>query len=201
MKIKGRKQKRELAAATDTSLKLLAEFRAQEAFEYLAEAVQRFPSDPELRLLYGTSLLAVRPEDGVSETIKAIELDPDNPMRLARAAGILFKMGRVDTARSYVARAKRLAPPNFLFAPDLIYLDSHFAALDGNDDVAEKGFRLALKQEPSGEMFAFDLAKFLAERGRRAEALHVIDEALPRAKQREPLDRLRDELLAETEPD
>lgn len=199
-KLRDRKRKKEAAAAADRGLRLLAERRHEEAYAFFDEAVHQFPDEPDIRMHYAHSLLPVRPEDAVPEVIKAIELGPDEPIRLTRAAGILFKMGQIDTARLYATRAKELAPPNFMFMPDLIHLDSHFAALEGKDELAEEGFRLALEEEPSSEIFAVDLAQFLAQRDREAEALEIIDEALMRTKRPEPLERLRSELPGESDP-
>lgn len=195
MNVRGRKKKKEAAAAAARGLRLLAERKHEEAYAFLQEEVQRFPDEPDIRMHYAHSLLAIRPEDAVPEIIKAIEMGPDEPVRLTRAAGILFKMGEVETARSYTTCAKELAPPNFSFKAYLLNLDSHFAALEGKDESAEEGFRLAMEQEPEGETFAVDLAQFLADRDRLPEALEVIDEALPRARRREPLERLRGELV------
>ena len=171
MTIRSRKNRKKVAVAADQGLKLLAEQRHEEAYRFLEGATRQFPDDPDIRMHYAHSLLAVRPEDAVPEITKAIELGPDEPVRLTRAAGILFKMGQVETARSYATRAKQLAPPGFLFMSYLINLDGHFAALEGLDELAEEHFRLAVEQEPDGEVFAVDLAKFLSERGRREEAL------------------------------
>jgi Flp pilus assembly protein TadD len=194
MRIRGRKQKKELAAAKDRALRLLAQKRRQEAHDFLEQAVQQFPDDPEIRMQYATTLLEIRPDDAAPELIKAIELDPKDPIRLTGAAGILFKMGDVETARSYATHAKELAPDDFLFMPELICLDGHFAALEDNDELAEENFRLAVVREPSNAIVAVDLAQFLSERGRRAEALEVIDEAMARTENKEPLQRLQAEL-------
>lgn len=201
MNTRGRKTKKELAGAIEQGHKLLAERRDQDAYEFLEKAIRQFPDDPEIRLHWAISLLAVRPQDALPEIAKAIEMDPNEPMRLTRAAGIVITMGDVETARSYATRAKELAPENFPFRVHLLSLDSHFAALEGKDKLAEEGFRRAIEREPDGEMLAVDLAQFLADRDRLREALEVIDEALPRARRRKPLERLRVELLSETEPD
>lgn len=143
---------------------------------------------------YATSLLPINPEAAVAEAVKAIELDPDEPLRLTRAANMLFHMGRTDRARSYAARAKELAKPGFLFYPALLNLEGHFAAIDGNDELAEERLRLALEQEPDGGAFAVDLARFLAERDRKEEALGIIDDVLTLTEHKESLQRLRGEL-------
>lgn len=193
-RLRNRKQQREVTAARDRGLRLLAEKRYQEAHEFLAQAVQQFPEDPEIRMQYAHTFLAVCPDKAVPEVIKAIELDPDEPVRLTGAAGILFKMGSIETARTYSTHAKGLAPRNFLFMPELINLDGHFAALEGTDELAEERFRLAAEREPDSAIFASDLAQFLSDRGRRTEALEVIDEAMARTENKEPLQRLRVEI-------
>jgi Flp pilus assembly protein TadD len=200
MNIKGRKKRKDAAAAADRGLKLLAEHRHEEAYGFLREAVQQFPEEPEIRMHYAHSLLAVRPEDAVSEVKKAIDLSPDDPVRLTRAAGILFGMGHVDTASSYATRARELAPPNFPFMSDLTHLDGHFATREGNYELAEERFRSALEHEPTNEIFAADFARFLSEQGRRSEALAIVEEAVARTERKEPLERLRDELLNQADP-
>ena len=109
----------------------------------------------------------------------------------------MYTMKQLDHARLYAKRAKELAPEDFPFKPELLNLESKFAALEGKDSVAEKGLRLAMASEPEGEFFAFDLATFLVERGREAEALEVIDKALKRTKEKNYLKNLRTEILRE----
>lgn len=200
MNLKTKRKRKEAAAAGDQGLRLLAEGRHEEACAFLKRVIDQYPDEPDIRMHYAHALLAVRPAEAVPEIIKAIESGPDEPIRLTRAAGILFKMGHIETARSYTARAKDLAPPDFLFRSYLINLDSHFAALKGEDERAEEGFRLAVEQEPDGETFVVDLAQFLAKRGRQSEALEIIDDALIKTKRKEPLDRLRSDLLGKSDP-
>lgn len=195
MIFRGRKKRKEVTAAAQRGLRLIAEGRHEEAYGVLEQAVQRFPNDPEIRLHYATTLLAIRPADAVPEVIKAIEMDPDEPIRLTGAAGILFKMGHIEKARSYATHAKGLAPRNFLFMPELIHLDGHFAALEGKYELAEENFCLAAAREPNNAIFAADLAQFLADRGQKAGALEVIDGAMGRTENKGPLQRLREELL------
>lgn len=86
-------QGKQLATAIARGHRLIAEDGEQTAFEFLQKAIQQFPDDPEIGLLYATtSLLPNRPQDAVSETLKAIELDPDEPIRLTPAANLLFNM-------------------------------------------------------------------------------------------------------------
>lgn len=169
--------------------------REQEAFELLEQAVQRFPEDADIRLLYASSLLAFRPNDVSAEAAKAVELGLDDPMILVRAAHLMLGRGNVENARSSAARAKKLVTPDFQLYPEVLNLDGHFAVLDGNDELAEESFQLALEHEPTGALLAVDLAKFLAARDRRQEALDVIDETLTLTKDKESLQRLREDIV------
>jgi Flp pilus assembly protein TadD len=173
---------------------LLLRRRDRENLAILTNAVERFPEDPEIRLLYATALLPFRPEDAAWEVATAIDLDPDDPGRLTRAASLMFHLDELDAARSYAARATQFAPPGFVFGPELANLDGKLAALDGDHQLAEDALRTAMDAEPEEESFARDLATFLADMGRQADALAVIDEALRVVRDRERLIRLRKEM-------
>jgi tetratricopeptide (TPR) repeat protein len=100
------------------------------------------------------------------------------PTRLTRAAGLLFNLGEVEAAKSYTARAIQFAPPNFLFEAELKNLGGKLAALEGDMSLAEEGLRAANEAEPDRDAFARDLATFLVDQNRTAEALEVVDRAL-----------------------
>jgi predicted Zn-dependent protease len=189
-------RQKDLAAAIERGRRLLVEHRSQETDGFLEDAMRRFPGDAELRLLYASNLLAIRPEDAAAEAIKAVELDPEEPILLLRAASLLFTMKHVDSAREYATRARALAPSGFLFMAELIDLEARLATIEGSDGEAEEGFRRAVELEPENEMLALHLARFLANRNRPADALQVIEQS---ANQTETLSRLRNELSDEPE--
>jgi len=189
-------REKDRATVVERSRHLLLEHRTQENHEFLGDAVRRFPADAEIRLLYASNLLAVRPKDAAAEAIKAVELDPDEPIRLIRTASLLFNMKHVDSARQYVARARGLAPSDFPFMAELVNLEAHLAAIDGKEGAAEEGFRRSVKLDPDSETLAVDLARFLSRHNRGAEALQVIEQGLESANQTENLLRLRNELAA-----
>jgi len=198
MRLSDRRQNKQRVAAIDHGHKLFAARQEQDAFEFLEEAVQRFPEDPEIRLLYATILLAFRPDDVAAEAAKAVDLGPDDPALLVRAAHLLLWGGQIEAARVCVARAKELAPPDFLFMPELVNREGLLASLDGEDDIAEEKLRSAVDAEPTNASFAIDLAKFLAHRDRRMDALAVIDAALTRADQTGDLEGLRADISGGT---
>ena len=117
----------DVADATELAQRLLIERDYDGLRRFADRAVERFPGDPELRLLYGTSLVDHRPEDAPQEIARAIALDPSDPERVYRAASLLFRLGETEAARSYVAQVDRLAPEGFVFAEELDDLKQRLA--------------------------------------------------------------------------
>jgi Flp pilus assembly protein TadD len=194
MKVRGRKRG-ELAATIDRSRKLLLSGRHQENLDLLEESIQRFPKDPDIRLLYATVLLEFRPDQVAVEAAKAAEFGSENPRILVRAAQLLFDRGEIESAKSCVTRANELAPPDFVLTAGLINLNGLIAAYDGELELAEEKLRSALNSQPGDGLFAVDLARFLAARDRQEEAIETIDQALTRTNDTERLERVRSEIL------
>ncbi|MGN6556637.1 MAG: HEAT repeat domain-containing protein [Solirubrobacterales bacterium] len=167
-----------------------------EAFEFLQKAVKEFPDDPEIRLLYATMLLEFEPDEVAAEAAKAIELDPDEPLRLVRAANLMFGVSEVEAARSYATRARELAPPDFLFMPGLIDIEGVLADHDGHDGLAEEKFRSVFQDDPGDETKARRLAFFLARRDRLEDGVAVLDEALKHAEATDNLTAWRARMVA-----
>jgi Flp pilus assembly protein TadD len=169
----------------------------EEALDFLSEAVQRFPRDPELRLLYATALLAFGPDGVATEAAKAAELGNDDPAILVRAGHLLLGNGDRDAARSCAARANELAQPGFVLESGLVHLNGLLAAFAGEDDLAEKNLRWAVTSEPANVQWARHLAVFLAERGRLQEGTEVLDEALKHVEKKDQLEKMRSRMAAE----
>ncbi len=102
-----------LSETVERAQRLLLGGRDAENLEFLENAIERFPQDPEVRLLYGTALVPFRPEEAPWQLATAIKLDMDNPWRLTRAACLLLDLGEVEASRSYAARAVQFAPEKF----------------------------------------------------------------------------------------
>jgi len=173
-----------------------SEADADDRIRFFTEAIRRFPDVAEIQLLYATTLLECRPDDVAAEAVKAVELGPDDPVILVRAASLLLNRGRPEVARSYVEHARKLVDSNFVLEDGLANLEGHFAAIDKQYDLAEQKFRFAVEVDPEFESFVRDLARLLQVRGRSKEAVEVIDQALPRVKWKEHLERLRQKLAA-----
>jgi HEAT repeat protein len=170
----------------------------QETLEFLEKAVQEFPDDAELRVLYASTLLDFRIDDVASEARKAAELGQDDPAIQIRAGRLLLDRGDQATARACAARANELVQPDSIFMADLDNLNGLLAARAGEDDLAEENFRSALQREPEWSSRWLSLARFLWARGRDEEALAVLDESLPHVREdvdRDLLEQLREKIV------
>jgi Flp pilus assembly protein TadD len=193
-----KQEKKELAATIAKGRALQRSGRnPEEALEFLEEAAQEFPEDPELRLLYAAVLLVFRPDDVAAEAAKAAELGRDDPVILVRAGHLLLATGDRETARSCAALANEQAQPGFVLEAGLVHLNGLLAALAGEDELAEKNLRAAVAREPNNEPWAQHLAVFLAERGRLQEGAEVLDEALKHVEKKDELEKMRRRMAAE----
>jgi tetratricopeptide (TPR) repeat protein len=178
------RRNRSLESAVAEARRLLSEGASEEEYlAYTARAVEKFPNDPELRLAYATALAASRPEQARTEALQVVDLDPGDPVRLARLAGLLVSLGARDAARSCVERAAQLPPPANaavakVLASQLSNVRGAAAALDGDHAQAEEALRAAYDADPEVWVFARDLAAFLGSRRRFDEALEIIDRTL-----------------------
>jgi Flp pilus assembly protein TadD len=198
MNVRGRKQRKELAATIARGRELRKLGRdPEEALKFLEQGVKRFPEDPELRLLCATVLLAIRPDDVAAEASKAAELAPDDPGTLVRAGHLLLGSRDRKAAEFCAARAGELAKPDFVLMAGLDNLNGILAAFRGEDNLAEEKLRSAVAREPDHEPFVRKLAVFLAERGRLQEGAEVLDEALKHVEKKDEIERIRDRMAAE----
>ena len=197
LKIRGRQRKKQLAASQLKARQLLIARKEREALEFLEEAIEQVPLDPDLRLLYATILLAFRPEDVATEAAKAAELGSDNPEVLVGAGHRLLFGGKLEAARSCARQASDLVQPDFALMPSLRNLTGLIAAFDGDDHQAEMDLRSAFESDPDNAHFAKNLAVFLAERGRLRDAVPVLDEALKHAENKDDLERMRSRMATE----
>jgi Flp pilus assembly protein TadD len=169
-----------LASSIAHGRTLIREQRPRESATFLKSAVERFPSDPELRLLYGTALVAVGSPDAAWQLAESAALSPDDPRLLTRAASQLYYACEYAAARDYAQRALSLAPEDFELYSSLVHLGAQLAVVDGSPALAEEGFQAAVDLEPDNPLYIRDFARFLVSQGRGAEAISAIDGVLAR---------------------
>jgi Flp pilus assembly protein TadD len=196
MKPGARRKIRERAAAVERARDLIIEGDDRATFEFLEDAVERFPEDPELRVSLASIYLEYRPDQVRLEAAKAAELGAANPSVQVRAGSFLLGEGDIDGARSCARRARRTVGSDFVLIAGLEGLEGRIAAIDGDDELAEKRLRSAAEREPAYSAYAINLVQFLAKRGRTAEALDVIDEALKTVKERDKLEHIKSQLAS-----
>jgi len=194
VKLGGRRRKRERAEAVERARDLIIEQDNQATFEFLEDAVERFPEDPELRVSLASIYLEFRPDQVRAQAAKAAELGADNPSIQVRAGHLLLGAGDSDEARECARRARRTVGSDFVLIAGLEGLEGGIAAADGDDELAEKRLRSAAEREPEYSAYAVDLVQFLVRRSRTEEALEAIEKALKTVKERDRLERLRSEL-------
>jgi Flp pilus assembly protein TadD len=194
MRLGGRRRIRERTAAVERARDLIIDRDDRATYEFLEDAIERFPEDPELRVSLASIYLEFRPDQVRSEAAKAAELGADNPSVQVRAGNLLLGERDLDGARACARRARKTVGSDFVLIAGLEGLEGGIAAIDGDDDFAEKRLRSAAEREPEYSAYAVDLVQFLARRGRTEEALEVIDQALKSVKERDKLEQLRNEL-------
>jgi tetratricopeptide (TPR) repeat protein len=166
---------------------------------FMRKAARRYPGDARVRLRYAIALIPVARDKVPEQLARAIELDPNNPAHLVRAAALMIDHGEAQTASEWVQRANELAPPDFALAADLKALTAVFADVSGDPVAAERMFDAALAADPASEIVVLYFARFLAKHSRRAEALDLIDQAILAKRSSKLLERLRRQLATGTD--
>lgn len=178
------------------SRRFAREGRTEENQALLADAVRRFPEEPELLLQLGISISAVQPEGSLKYVHEAVRLAPEEPALLFRCASLLFSLGEYDDSRAYAKRARTHATEDFPLLIDLIHLAGKLAEHKGNYPDAEKALRTAFCEDPKTPGHGRVLAEFYRRRARMGEALDVVAEARSHLPDDESLEQLRAEILA-----
>ncbi len=191
-----KRRRRERDAAVSRGRELLVEGDHQATFEFLEDAAERFPDDPEIRLLLASINLEYRPDEVASQALKAAELGAEDPLIQVRAGHLLVSRD-AGAARACAKRARDLAESDFVLMAGLESLEGLLASLNGEDVLAEELLRSAVAREPEFSAYPVDLARFLSNRDRATDAIAAIDEALGRVREKDGLERMRRQIADE----
>jgi len=87
---------------------------AKEAIMNLYKAIEIDPKNANANNSLGFILAeeGLNLEEALEECKKALSIDPDNPAYLDSLGWIYYKMGKTPHAKSYIAKALKLAPEN-----------------------------------------------------------------------------------------
>jgi tetratricopeptide (TPR) repeat protein len=166
---------RDLGIALSVRVRRQPEERfAAEARERLRQATERHPRDVAAwEALAQLSLAQGEWSDGLSAAEAAVAVGPDREVALAVAADAAFRMGRLDRARDYAARAVAANPG----APDNRVRLAQALAESGRYAEGESEARAALAMCPNHPWARAHLAVCLYQQGRAPEALAELDRA------------------------
>lgn len=143
--------------------------------------IAAFPNQPGVHFLYGASLMDVRPEDGVHEMKRELEISPSHVPARLRLAEQYIKEQKFAEAQQLAREAVQLAPKN---ASTHMLLGE---ALAGTGDVEHSVPELetAQKLAPGSVRTHWDLLRAYSSAGRTADAKHQKEEIerLSRAEQ------------------
>jgi Flp pilus assembly protein TadD len=134
-------------------------------------------------------LMAGKTKEVFDFLVPAVDKHPNDPELRLLYATMLMEF-RPDEVGTEALKALAIGPDDPIFLTRIALV----RAREGKDEVAEARYRSAVLDEPENTPFAVDLARFLTNRGRREEAIAVIDEALPRVRDKDRLREQRDEL-------
>jgi tetratricopeptide (TPR) repeat protein len=176
---------------------LIAEGMFGENRALVADAIQRHPNSPTLRLRAAVSLFDV--PDARAESLahvrEAVTLAPSDPSVLFQAAHAMQVQGEFREAREYLDRARAKAPSDFPLAMDIVELDGLLLEEEGDFADAEARLREAYEAEPHELGRAANLANLLGRQGRFVDGLEVAADGLRRRPGDDQLRAIRDELL------
>jgi uncharacterized protein HemY len=169
---------------------------------HLRRGRERFPARPEITLWLAHRLLRTDHDEAVALITDVVDEHPDDATWLIQAAGLMVNADETELARPWIARAKQRSTDPDQW-PTLELLEGCVLADDGEHGRAEAALRRSFVADPTLD-YGFTLARFLVDRGDPAGALAVADAGLaldPAARERGPLQELRDYLAGSVEPE
>lgn len=139
---------------------------ADETEKVFSEMVARYPNDPGVHFLYGVFLMGVRPEDGIHEMRREIEISPSHVGARLRIAEEYIKEQKFEEGLQLAEEATKLEPDN---------AQAHLVLgelLIGKGDTAKGLVELetARKESPDSVRTHWDLLRAYTSAGRKEDA-------------------------------
>lgn len=139
---------------------------AKGAIAKFEDALQKFPSDPDIHFRFGAFLMLQQPERGMGELKKTLELATAHIPALVGLATIYLKNGDNANAREYARRAVQAGPDDF--ATHIVY----GRVLLETDETTEAATQLeaAVRLAPESADAHYSLATAYSRLGRKDAA-------------------------------
>jgi Flp pilus assembly protein TadD len=180
----------------ERSNELVRQRRDAENADLLQAALERFPDAPHVRLHAAAAAVAGQDPEAAETLLRgAVCIAPDDPAVLTHAAFLAFDLDRYGKAETWIRRAVAIAPSDFVLAGSVAHLVGKLALVRGELDLAEQMLRLGFELEPTMFGHGMLLGALLEHRGRVAEALGVLEEAVRHRPDDEALKKAREGIL------
>lgn len=173
--------RREMVRMAGAAVLALQAQRYGEAEKLFGNMEAAYPDEPGVHFLFGAYLLGVRPEDGIKEMKRELEISPSHVPARIRLAEEYVKRQQFDQGLLFAQAALRIAPKD---APARMVMGE---ALVANGNLAD-GIRELEKvrdQVPQLVRVRWDLFRAYTAAGRNAEASREKDE-IGRLSQQDP---------------
>jgi len=129
---------RSLDETLTRSIELTRAGRHKEHLALIREALLLYPGELEVVIRAAGAQVVEAPEEAARLASEAVNLAPEDPATLTRAASVMFSVEQLEEARHLFSRATRTADDDFVLAFDLAYLGAQLAFAYGDDEKAEE---------------------------------------------------------------
>lgn len=160
----------------------------------MRSALAQHPDELEIVIRAAGAHIGEAPNQAAELAERAVQLAPEDPSTLTRAAQVMLATARLDEARDLCGRASRSAGEGFTLAFDLAHLAGRVALGYGNEEKALELLQLAFDNQPETTGHASALADLLERRGEHARSLEVLEQAIRHRPKDRALDSRRVQL-------
>jgi tetratricopeptide (TPR) repeat protein len=158
--------RREMVRMAGAGAFALGDQRSGEAEKLFSKMAEAYPQEPGVHYLYGVLLLQSRPEDGIREIKRELEISPSHIPAKLRLAEQYLKDAQLEQALPMIEQALKLDPGNasahMLFGEAL--------AAKGDLAGAIRELETARQQAPQTARIHWDLVRAYSAAGRSEDA-------------------------------
>jgi predicted Zn-dependent protease len=158
--------RRELARLAGAGTFALLDQRRDDAEKHFVKMVAQYPQEPGVHYQYGTLLMNDRPQAGIEEMQKELQISPSHVPSRLRLAEYYLTESQPEKAQPYLDEVIRLEPKN---ASGHMLMGEMLAA-GGNSAGAIRELELARDQAPQRAKIRWDLLRAYTAAGRREDA-------------------------------